>query len=323
MSLYFFNLWSIPYLAAFALLFIIVSIFFAKLEKDGKLILYTISLFFMTLAALSAFLATNSNEVDIWKTWSYLILFFGFISMTTFFHFSFLYKGDLGFKDKKYLFLIYIVPIGYLLIFLIRPSILYPDPQEVPAAPFGKFDTAYPSAGFDQIDLIWGIVFMVLIIIMIVPLFNFAEVFRTTEDRIIRKQAAFFILGYTFPLITLPIDYLLVSVFNIKLKLYISMVSLSLTGLLFLFGILGEKLLDPSILVTKAFKYLVTAVIVAFLFAIIENVVVGFIAGNFFENGQIASYISVLIAIFILMPIEGLVDKLFQMREESKEIPAS
>ncbi|OLS30864.1 MAG: hypothetical protein HeimAB125_17820 [Candidatus Heimdallarchaeota archaeon AB_125] len=33
MSQYFFNLWSIPYLIAFVLLFIVVSIFIAKLSN--------------------------------------------------------------------------------------------------------------------------------------------------------------------------------------------------------------------------------------------------------------------------------------------------
>jgi hypothetical protein len=322
MSLYYFNPWSISYLVAFILLFIVVSIFLSRIEKDGKMILYTISLTFMSLALLSGFLATNSNEVGLWNVWAALIMFFGYIAMGSWCHFSFLYRSNQGLKEKKYLYSIYIIPLAFIMVFLIDKTIFYQNVQEVVSGPFGKFNVV-STAGFDTIDLIWGALYLILVIMMFIPLLNFAKVFRIVDDKLEKKRAAFFILGYTFPTIALPLDYFLASVLNIQINVMLSMLSVSLTGFVFLIGILGEKLLDPSILVIKAFKYLMIAVVVSFIFALLENVIVSFIAQNFFENAQVASYISVVITIIILFPIEGIVDKLLTSKDKKEEITPS
>jgi hypothetical protein len=248
--------------------------------------------------------------MEIWNVWVALIMFFGYIAMGSFCHFSFLYKHDQRLKEKKYLYFIYIIPVVFILLFIIDKTIFYPNVEEVSTAPFGKFNVV-STAALDVIDIIWLILYLILIVIMFIPLLNFAKIFRLTKDKNEKKRSAFFILGYSFPIIALPIDFFLGSVFNINLNVMLSMVSVSLTGLLFLFGILGEKLLDPSILVVTAFKYLIIAVVVSFIFAIIENLIVGFISQNFFENGQVASYISALLAVIILFPVQGTVDKIF------------
>lgn len=317
MSQYFFNPWSIPYLVAFILLFIVVSIFLSRISRDGKLILYTISLAFMALATLSAFLASNSNEVEVWNVWVALIFFFGLISMSSFCQYSFLYKENLGLKDKKFLYALYAFPLAFILVFLIDRTILYPDLIERVGA-FGKFEIGQLGV-FNYIDIIWGALYFLLIVLMFIPLFNFAKVFRNTNDKLERKRAAFFIIGYLFPFLGIPLDYTLVSIFNVEMPVMISMVSLSFTGILFLIGILSEKLLDPSIFVTKALKYIITAVTVSFIFAILKELIVEFIAHNFFENGQVSSFLSVLFAVIILFPIHGAVEKLFHRRKEHTE----
>ncbi|MHA2308772.1 MAG: hypothetical protein ACXABJ_05810, partial [Candidatus Heimdallarchaeaceae archaeon] len=123
MSHYFFNIWSIPYLVSFILLFTVVSIFLVKMYKDEKTLLYTVSLIFMTLASLAGFLATNSEEVEIWNTWVMLIFFFGLTSMASFCHYSFLYNDERKIIERKFLFLFYLIPLAFLTIFLVDKTI--------------------------------------------------------------------------------------------------------------------------------------------------------------------------------------------------------
>jgi hypothetical protein len=287
--------------------------------KDEKTLLYTVSLIFMTLASLAGFLATNSEEVEIWNTWVMLIFFFGLTSMASFCHYSFLYNDERKIIERKFLFLFYLIPLAFLTIFLVDKTIFYPNPVLSDSAAFGIFDNAPIEPGFQIIDLIWGFNYLVLIAIMFFPLFNFAKVFRNTDDKLERKRSAFFILGYAFPFIALPIDYLLPLVFEIRLNVNLSMVSLSLTGILFLVGILGEKLLDPSIAITNGFKFIVTTVIVSFVFAIVKELMVEFISESFFENTRISGFISVLFAVIILFPIHAAVEKLFHSKKDHTE----
>ncbi|MHA2309675.1 MAG: hypothetical protein ACXABJ_10380, partial [Candidatus Heimdallarchaeaceae archaeon] len=71
--------------------------------------------------------------------------------------------------------------------------------------------------------------------------------------------------------------------------------------------------------ITNGFKFIVTTVIVSFVFAIVKELMVEFISESFFENTRISGFISVLFAVIILFPIHAAVEKLFHSKKDHTE----
>ena len=116
LSQYFFNLWAIPYFASFFVSLIIAWILFFKKRNSTKVQLFILTQFLFFIISLASGMASCSLNPDVWVFWFSIIWVFSMFSVTTQFHFSYIYLVHGAILEHKKLFSIYFFPSIFVLL---------------------------------------------------------------------------------------------------------------------------------------------------------------------------------------------------------------
>jgi len=315
MSQYFFNFWSIPYFIAFLVSIFVAILLIMKKRDDKHIQLYTVSFLLGVVVSLSAAIATCSLKSDIWNIWSSINSIASVLGATILYHFSYVYytKKQI-FENRKIIFIYIPVLLIFSLIIISFNQLI----KSTDYSPLGLFGKVYTGISVIYFPLFYGTIGLLMVFTTI----NFYRMYKQNKDLILKRQASYFILSSLVIVIGLVITTLLAWYSRFP-KLELTIVSLSISGLIIAYSILKHKLFDIEFYVKETFIYLSLTIALIGIFRLIELTLSYYISDIFFEGDLVARLIAAAIVAAIFFPLRNLAlkvgDKLFPTFIKSKK----
>lgn len=303
MASYFFNMWSIPYFLSFFVSFIITLLLFSEKRADKQIRLYILSQLFVSILTLAAALATNSLDPNIWVIWSAINLVASIVATAITFHFSFIFLKKVSLFETKKLFVIYLVPLFYILILLINSKWLYPNIGVIEYSLFGLYG-GLESTYFSSLLFLFFYIYIGFMATL--ATINFFRMFRQNVNLELRRRAAYFVLSSLIPAILLNLTiFLSLLAVEYHPKLELTIVSLSISGAIIAYGILKDKLFDIDVIVSKSVQYTLLNIGLAWIFILSRETLISLISNLLFSGNQVATLTAGFIVVTALVPIKG------------------
>lgn len=303
MASYFLNIWSIPYFLSFFVSFIITILLFSQKRADKQIRLYILSQFFVSILTLTAALATNSLDQNLWVIWSATNLVASTFATAITFHFSYIFLHNVSMFKTKKLVVIYLVPIFYFSIFLINSKWIYPNIGVIEYSLFGLYGGLEPT---NLSSLLFLFFYVYIGMMATLATINFFRMFRQNIDLELRRRAAYFVLSSLIPAILLNLTIFL-SLFAVGYhpKVELTIVSLSISGAIIAYGILKDRLFDIDVIVSKSVQYTLLNIGLAWIFLLSRETLISLISNLLFSGNQVATLMAGFIVVTALVPIKG------------------
>lgn len=295
---YFFNFWAIPYFIAFLVSIFVAILLILKKQDDKHIQLYTISFLLGIAVTLSAAMATCSLKPDIWNIWNSINSIASVLGATILYHFSYVYFTKKQIFENRKIILSYIPALFIFSFIIITFNQLI---EATDYSPLGLFGKVYTGISVIYFPLFYGIIGLFMVLTTI----NFYKMYKQNKDFILKRQASYFILSSLVVIIGLVITTLLAWYSRFP-KLELTIVSLSISGLIIAYSILKHKLFDIEFYVKETFIYLSLTIALIGIFRLIELTVSYYISDVFFEGNLVARLIAAAIVAAIFFPLRNL-----------------
>lgn len=266
-------------------------------------------------------MATSSTEGEIWIIWAAVNLVTSLVSVIVYFHFAYLHykKSPIFHKKNLWLFSLYLIPLAYILLLSIDPSILFSEVISSTSSPIGNFAWKRTLTTIIVGELLF---YFIILVMLIVTTTYFILMFRQKEDNKLRKQAPYFILSSFITFIAIPFELIPFYIFDQPLRFELAIVSFSISGIIIAIGILKENLFDIKISFLKSFPYLLTSFIITWIFMLSEEALQHLFLHGLFEGAH--EVVSAIIVVAVIFPIKNashaITDKIFpQHKKHTKE----
>ncbi len=302
MLLYFFNFWSIPYFIAFLVSIFVAILLILKKRDDKHIQLYTVSFILGVVVTLSASLATCSLKPDVWNIWSSINSIASVFGATILYHFSYVYSTKKQIFENRKILLIYLPTLFILFLIIITFNQVI---EATDYSPLGLYGKVYSGLSVIYFPLFYGTIGLLLVFTTI----NFYKMYKQKKDFILKRQASYFILSSLVVVIGLVITTLLAWYSRFP-KLELTIVSLSISGLIIAYSILKHRLFDIEFYVKETFIYLLLTIALIGIFRLIELTVSYYISDVFFEGSLVARLIAAAIVAAIFFPLRNLTLKI-------------
>ena len=300
MSSYFLNMWALPYFVSFLISFFVFWLLIYRKAKDERVRLYIIAIFFTSLVGFTAGMATCSLDPGVWVAWTSSIFIVSALAVCFVFHFSYVYLVKQRSFENKKIFVIYLVPFFLISLLSIGFKLSPPEVIQSPSGVFGIYDWAESNALSLLVTALYGFMGLMLTLTCV----NFIRMFRQSLDQELRRRASYFILSFLIPLIGLIIVFITI-IFSVRLKLELSITSLSISRAIIAYGILKDRLFDIDFFVTKSFSYTLTTFFLAWAFLLSEESLNHLISESFFGGIQVSRLISAIFVVVLFFPLKN------------------
>ena len=192
---YSFNTLSIPYFLSFFISIAVAAILFAKKRDDKHVQLFIVVQVLMAALTFAAAMATSSLEPGLWEIWYSLNSIASVLVVTMFFHFSYVSFANKGVLENKWILLVYIVPL-FFLVFLMDPNSLV---EVIVYSHLGIYHKLYSG-----LFSLYGPLFIIsLTLFLVLTTINFIRMYRSSKNTVLKCKALFFILSSFTPLMGL------------------------------------------------------------------------------------------------------------------------
>ena len=310
MAGYFLNLWSVPYFISF-LVCLGLSIFLLHKRKKGLFVqMNAACLFFTSMIAVSAAMASCSLDIGTWTMWISVHFISTAITLTVLSHFALLYRSRGTFLQDKRLLVIYAVPVIFLVAIVLAPDRLFANIVEADESMFGLYSGVFldPSGLMMAFNNAQGI-------LSFLPIAIFTLTFRQVKDPELKRRLSYFLLGSLFPFIGYVIMVICIAVLSLPLKVNVGIVFMTLTGGTIAYGIVKDHLLDIEIIVRRSFVYTFLSVALTVVFLVVEEALEEFLATRYLGELRLSGLFSAGCVLVISFPVrtasQRLVDGLF------------
>ena len=233
---YFFNFWAIPYFIAFLVSIFVAILLILKKRDDKHIQLYTISFLLGIAVTLSAAMATCSLKPDIWNIWNSINSIASVLGATILYHFSYVYFTKKQIFENRKIILSYIPALFIFSFIIITFNQLI---EATDYSPLGLFGKVYTGISVIYFPLFYGTIGLFMVLTTI----NFYKMYKQNKDFILKRQASYFILSSLVVIIGLVVTTMLAWYSRFP-KLELTIVSLSISGLIIAYSILKHKLFD-------------------------------------------------------------------------------
>ncbi|UCC57942.1 MAG: hypothetical protein JSW14_06155, partial [Candidatus Bathyarchaeum sp.] len=225
-------------------------------------------------------------------------------SVTTQFHFSYIYLVHGAILEHKKLFSSYFFPFIFILLSFSNLNLLFGEVVLNNHGPFGIYwpvETSLTGSFFVLFYIYLGLMLSLAIV-------NFFKMFKQQEDVKMRRRSSYFILSSLVILVGVTVATYLY-VLQVFPNVEPALASLSISGLIIAYGILKDKLFDIDRIVTRSFKYTITMLFLVWIFLMSERLLNYFISETLSEV-RIASLVSASVVAVSFKPTRDMVDKI-------------
>lgn len=300
---YFWNWWSLPYWVAFVASLIVTILLIVK-KREGKVQLFIIAAFLVTINTFVSSLAACTLDPDLWLIFIAGTVITGPLAISFIFHFSYslmikepTVKGTI--LEHKRILIIYLVPLVLISMIIIDPEFLWPEVVLVPeGSNYGIYSSTSP-----RISYIWTIYNFYQGLMLFLVTINFFRIYWQTAG-LERKQAAYFILAALAPAIALIITGF-IQYLRFPNKLELSTVAVSIAMSIITLGILRAQLFDIELIVSKSVKYTLLNILLAYVFVISREILTPLISDIFFSGSQVAMLLAGFMVVTLFAPIKN------------------
>ncbi|MFX0198394.1 MAG: histidine kinase N-terminal 7TM domain-containing protein [Candidatus Hodarchaeota archaeon] len=300
---YFWNWWSLPYWLAFIASLIVMILLVVK-NREGKVQLFIIAAFLVTINTFVSSLAACTLDPDLWLIFVAGTVITGPLAISFVFHFSYsllikepTVKGTI--LEHKRILIVYLVPLVQISMVIIDPEFLWPEVVLVPkGSNYGIYSSTSP-----RISYIWTIHNFYQGLMLFLVTINFFRIYRQTAG-LKRKQAAYFILAALAPAIALTITGF-IQYLGFPNKLELSTVAVAIAMSIITLGILRAQLFNIELIVSKSVKYTLMNILLAYVFVISREILTPLISDIFFSGSQVAMLLAGFMVVTLFAPIKN------------------
>ena len=116
---------------------------------------------------------------------------------------------------------------------------------------------------------IWGAFYAYVTFALALALYLLIKLYRHSEDERTRRSAMYFLLAVLYPLIGTIASFLTIAIAGFFLKVQLTLVFLTFSGITIMIGIIKDDLFDIHVIVKKSFVYTLVTVVLGIVFLVV------------------------------------------------------
>ncbi|MDP6156831.1 MAG: histidine kinase N-terminal 7TM domain-containing protein [Candidatus Thermoplasmatota archaeon] len=306
MATFAFTNWAIAYFISGAFMVGLSLLLIQKKRSDPIVILFAIGSILGGLTAFSAALMVCITDAHLWLKFAYFYYIADIIALTFLYHFSHMYRVKGSIWKHWKVMVVYLLPLLVSLLIIINPALMDADFENKESHPTGHILPARADTWVGDFFQGW------VVLIGIATFVNCIWIFRQKEDLELRRQGAYFMMAYFFPLIGGIMTNFFKGVLGVHLMLNTAILMMPISMSILAYGILKERLFDIDIIVKRSIQYSLVTFALTGVFFLVEKMMENLVKIEVVGQTKLSGFISAGVVILSSMPVKAIGKKLVE-----------